>query len=555
MNVSSYPILYRVLDDPAEWASHAPFRRANVEGWARGDHQPALIYADWLEEQGDVARAETIRLQVERDGLPLSDPRRVRLDTRLEWLCNRPAFAHPDEQGRLRSLRVAWLSEGPKIPGVELIDFRGGMAARGLIWVDQEPAEAVAERLARVLQETEIREFDFASETLDESTHQLGALVVQALLLLPSDLAQRIQLLHLPGIEGDPMLTPFSPLDALARSGSFKGLRELAVPTRIHDGGIEGWAMASQAFPNLARLSLSLLPDGRILDQPPGQIRVEDRPTLQPRWLLEGGLLQQLDHLWLGLTQIRSGNPTAWGDLARLGALSGLRSIALQIYEHEIENVLMLLDNWRGEALETLWIRGASSIRSASLFRRGLEMGPVWAALFSRGRFPALCHLSLEGLSWNAATLSEFLTATDLDRLTHLGLVDLRIESGVSWERVRCRPASLSLVRLGLNDRGLAELAQWQGLESVVKLDLSHNEYRTPGLTAFVNSGRLTALREWDLSGNRLNEEGVRTLLESDQFADDFVLHYPPPLVWVTFGGSPAVRGFMERFGLNLRTF
>jgi len=53
--------------DPRDWAfeAHWPFweaiRQAEPE-----DHGPLLIYADWLEEQGDPARAEWIRVEVER---------------------------------------------------------------------------------------------------------------------------------------------------------------------------------------------------------------------------------------------------------------------------------------------------------------------------------------------------------------------------------------------------------------------------------------------------------------------------------------------------------
>ncbi|MGO9416385.1 MAG: TIGR02996 domain-containing protein [Syntrophobacteraceae bacterium] len=38
------------------------------------DDAPRLVYADWLEEHGDLARTEFIRLQCELARLPLSDP-------------------------------------------------------------------------------------------------------------------------------------------------------------------------------------------------------------------------------------------------------------------------------------------------------------------------------------------------------------------------------------------------------------------------------------------------------------------------------------------------
>ena len=44
------------------------------------DDTPRLVYADWLEEQGDSARAEFIRVQIERARLPDWDARQVRLE-------------------------------------------------------------------------------------------------------------------------------------------------------------------------------------------------------------------------------------------------------------------------------------------------------------------------------------------------------------------------------------------------------------------------------------------------------------------------------------------
>lgn len=51
---------------------------------------PRLIYADWLEEQGDTDRAEFIRIQCELEQLSYEEPRRVRMVRRkieLERAC------------------------------------------------------------------------------------------------------------------------------------------------------------------------------------------------------------------------------------------------------------------------------------------------------------------------------------------------------------------------------------------------------------------------------------------------------------------------------------
>lgn len=46
------------------------------------DDAPRLVYADWLEERGEVERAEIIRVQCELDPLSTDDPRRASLQAR-----------------------------------------------------------------------------------------------------------------------------------------------------------------------------------------------------------------------------------------------------------------------------------------------------------------------------------------------------------------------------------------------------------------------------------------------------------------------------------------
>jgi uncharacterized protein (TIGR02996 family) len=48
------------------------------------DHR--LVYADWLEDQGDLRRAEFLRLEVFLDGLPPGDPRVAPTQARLREL-------------------------------------------------------------------------------------------------------------------------------------------------------------------------------------------------------------------------------------------------------------------------------------------------------------------------------------------------------------------------------------------------------------------------------------------------------------------------------------
>src|SRR4051812_17528646 len=73
---------------------------------------PRLVYADWLEEHGgeaDRARAEFIRVQIERARLPDEDPRaealRLREKSLLEagqdaWTTDLPDWARPGAEFR-----------------------------------------------------------------------------------------------------------------------------------------------------------------------------------------------------------------------------------------------------------------------------------------------------------------------------------------------------------------------------------------------------------------------------------------------------------------------
>src|SRR5262245_23510597 len=69
---------------------------------APDDDVPRLVFADWLDDNGDSARAEFIRAQVRLERLPEYDPERFELEERsldllaehrAEWLAGLPAWA------------------------------------------------------------------------------------------------------------------------------------------------------------------------------------------------------------------------------------------------------------------------------------------------------------------------------------------------------------------------------------------------------------------------------------------------------------------------------
>ncbi len=78
------------------------------------DDSPRLVYADWLEEDGDQARAEFIRVQCELARLGEDDPSRPVLQKR--------------ERQLLRAHRAAWVAEKPALAGRHVEFVRGFLA-------------------------------------------------------------------------------------------------------------------------------------------------------------------------------------------------------------------------------------------------------------------------------------------------------------------------------------------------------------------------------------------------------------------------------------------
>jgi uncharacterized protein (TIGR02996 family) len=74
---------------------------------------PRLMYADWLEENGQPERAEFVRVQVELGRIDLNDP------ARTPWVVRHVRF--------LRDHVPGWKAELPRLPGVEWGDFNRGL--------------------------------------------------------------------------------------------------------------------------------------------------------------------------------------------------------------------------------------------------------------------------------------------------------------------------------------------------------------------------------------------------------------------------------------------
>lgn len=96
------------------------------------DDAPRLVYADWLEEHGDSARAEFIRLQIEMAHLPKHSDKREQLDSRQKRLFS--------------SHRKQWAAPFKGI--ADRYEFTGGFVTS--VTMPAERFDAVAETLFRL---------------------------------------------------------------------------------------------------------------------------------------------------------------------------------------------------------------------------------------------------------------------------------------------------------------------------------------------------------------------------------------------------------------------
>jgi uncharacterized protein (TIGR02996 family) len=113
------------------------------------DDAPRLVYADWLEEQGDRDRAAFIRTQCELARRPADDPRRPDLAAREQDLLDRHGWEWAEELG----------------PKVREWVFSRGFVER----VEMDLDTASAEEIGRVLQTAPVRHL--------RDTNQLNSLV------------------------------------------------------------------------------------------------------------------------------------------------------------------------------------------------------------------------------------------------------------------------------------------------------------------------------------------------------------------------------------------
>ncbi|HEX3147199.1 MAG TPA: TIGR02996 domain-containing protein [Gemmataceae bacterium] len=129
------------------------------------DDAPRLIYADWLDEQGEADRAEFIRLQVREARMTADDPELPGVHARAEYL------------GRIH--HVEWASRLPQFNGVHWEVFkRGFFAAARFDHPDQFFGHIAEVGAAAPIQELRLHQFNHPQAPALANTQQLRSIRV-----------------------------------------------------------------------------------------------------------------------------------------------------------------------------------------------------------------------------------------------------------------------------------------------------------------------------------------------------------------------------------------
>ena len=216
-----------------------------------GDDGPRLVYADWLEECGDTARSEFIRLQIERCNLPLLDyAGRQRLTRQCE------------EQYGISG--AAWRTELPALAGVTWGVFRRGFVHSATV----SNAETFAQQADALFAAAPVEEVVFTTLGVDGAKLLAGLPHLARVTCLCASNAQlgdeglgalvgSRHVANLKQLLADRNGFSSEGAEHIARSQHLANLVELFLPgNQIGDSGAQALAAAA-GLPNVEEVTLS----------------------------------------------------------------------------------------------------------------------------------------------------------------------------------------------------------------------------------------------------------------------------------------------------------
>ncbi len=373
------------------------------------DDTPRLVFADWLEDNGEADRAEFIRVQIEAARLGRYEPRREALEQRIKalldryrktWLQEVTAWARPG----------AWFERGfvgkVECPAGQLLKSAAELFRRA-------PVQAIVLKDASADQVVALAAAPFLARLTDISLTHISIQPVAALLASP----------HLGRLLGF-SLTSYSPLGpdlgrSLALSAALTRLARLSLPRA--DIGPEGarFLASSPNVEHLATLDLSINSLGN-----EGTTELFTAPRLG-----------RLKELYLSFNSI---GPAGVRALATSPALAELTRLDLSANPLGPEGAQALAQSQHLDRLRWLNLGGGAQLRDAGA-----------AAL---ARSPSLANLSHLGLQSSTIGPEGVRALADSPHLSRL--------------------ASLDLARNPIKDEGARALLESPHLASLARLNL-----------------------------------------------------------------------------------
>ncbi len=436
---------------------------------APDDDTPRLIYADWLDENGDPDRAEFIRLQIDSARLPEGDPRGVDLDVRAEEI--------------LAARETEWLGEWSE----RLVHWSFQRGFLDAITIEAEPFLTRGDEL---FQRFPVRKVRFVDANGDAPSPDIVDNIVASANL------QRIRSLEGKESTGSSCTWAYH----IPQLSSWTGLRELSLGDDFADGWDsvhEGLLVVLCGAPHLA--NLEALDLGVTFPDTLGDRAVE---LLADATFARQLVSLVLDGHGVGDTgAIRLATDSRFGRLRRLrlancGGVTetGLRALLYSETLPHLRDICL----------------------SCTADPRILAVAPLVAQLERLDLWPA----TEERFTFSPEAWQTFGRSPHLERLRHFSVASgILGPQGAAFLRADgCMPALRGLAAWnepGAGDAIIGALRERPQPDRLTSLELIHSDVSAEGIHNLSTSTLLSGLSKLRLSWNMLQTNALEELLNS----------------------------------------
>jgi uncharacterized protein (TIGR02996 family) len=452
------------------------------------DDTPRLIFADWLEDQGDSDRAEFIRVQLERASLPEWDARQVHLRLR--------------EQALLEQHGQTWKRELPSIKGVRWERFRRGFVATAIV----SSFAVLGANVSACWAAAPIEAVDIRWPRRGEAIESIAPIAGLRELSITARLVDRRAVSQLADA---PLLSTLRTLTVHNASLGIEGFRELVASPHLEDltalrvafnsigNGVAGALVDAASLTSLVELDLSETGSyGRYGEDP----------------ILEASGLEELT-LWPGMSRLRS--LTLSGNEVRR---AGLRALLRSPRSSGLKELVLRANGLDGQAMQEF---GAAR---PELQLDILDLGHN--LLRDRGAeylAKATCLDELKVLALDRCEIQSS-GARGLAKAPFLGgLRRLNVDQNTFGPEglhalLQKKPQqlhTLEMINNDLGDEGVSHLAESPASTTLLKVNLSQNGLGDHAAEALARSRHLKNLLVLVLNVNQIDKPAAQALARS----------------------------------------